>query len=231
MKGDAARAQRALAEGGGHEGLSPTLVAWLSTEPLATGTVLDVGTGTGRLALALAPKARRVLGIDTDAGALVEARRRARRAGVGNVLFVVGDAERVDYRTLGRPDLVVAHLCMSDAIIERAAAGVSRGSVLAFAAFHVDQWQETGRVSRFAYDEERARAALETAGFRVEDLEVERDVARFESAESALQATARFRPKWEADGRWPAWERFLAEGGRTLTESRLVIRARREERS
>lgn len=220
---------RSTATATGHDALSPTLLAWLAAEPLAAGTVLDVGTGTGRLAITLAPRARRVLGLDTDAGALVEARRRARRAGVGNVLFVVGDAEQVDYRTLGRPDIVVAHLCMSDAIVERAAAGLSRGGVLAFAAFHADQWRETGRVSRFAYDEERARAVLQGAGFRVEGLEVEQTVTRFSSVDEAREGAARFREKWEADGRWAGWERFLAEGGRTLSESRLVVRARRED--
>jgi SAM-dependent methyltransferase len=210
-----------------HDRLSPTLLAWLAAESLAASTVLDVGTGTGRLAVALAPRSRRVLGLDTDAGALVEARRRARRAGLGNVLFIVADAETADYRTLGRPDVVAAHLCMSDAIIARAAAGLSRSGVLAFAAFHADQWRETGRVSRFAYEEERARRVLQDAGFRVEQLEVERRAAEFGSADEARQATERFRAKWEADGRWAGWERFLGEGGRTLTESRLVVLARR----
>lgn len=210
-----------------HASLSPTLLAWLAAEPQATGTVFDVGTGTGRLALALASRARRVLGLDVDAGALVEARRRARRAGVGNVLFVVADAEQVDYRSLGRPDVVAAHLCMSDAIVARAAAALARGGVLAFAAFHVDHWRETGRGSRFAYDEARASAVLGAAGFRVEGLEVERAVAAFESEAAARAATGRFRSKWEAGGRWSGWERFLAEGGRTLTEARLVARARR----
>ena len=210
----------------GHAALSPTLLAWLEAEPLTRGSVLDVGTGTGRLALALAPRARRVVGIDTDAGALVEARRRARRAGVTNVLFVVGDAEQADYRALAHPDVAAAHLCMSDAIVARAAADLPPGGVLAFAAFHVDQWRETGRVSRFAYDADRARAVLEDAGFAVEEVEIEREVARFASADEAREHAAPFRSRWETDGRWAGWERFLADGGRTLTESRLVVRAR-----
>ncbi len=222
------RSEVAASESRGHEALSPTLLGWLGAEPVARGTVLDVGTGTGRLALALAPRARRVLGIDTDAGALVEARRRARRAGIANVLFVVADAERADYRAMGRPDLVGAHLCMSDAIVERAAAGLPLGGVLAFAAFHVDQWRETGRVSRFAYDEARVQVVLRAAGFRIQGLEVEREVVRFESADEAKTHAGRFRAKWEADGRWAGWEQFLASGGRTLTESRVVVRARRE---
>jgi len=229
MEGDRVHARAAAAGQLEQDGLSPALVGWLAAEPRATGNVLDVGTGTGRLALALAPRARRVLGLDTDAGALVEARRRARRAGVGNVLFVVADAETADYRALGRPDAVVAHLCMSDAIIERAGAGLGRSGALAFAAFHVDQWRETGHVSRFAYEEERVRAVLAAAGLRVEKLEIEREVARFESAADALQGVGRLREKWQGDGRWAGWERFVAEGGRTLTESRLVVLARKTE--
>lgn len=219
--------QAARGDRRGHGAASATLLAWLEAEPLAGGSVLDIGTGTGRLALILAPRARRLVGIDIDAGALVEARRRARRAGLGNVLFVVADAERADYRALARPDVVVAHLCMSDAIIARAAAALPPGGVLAFAAFHVDQWRETGRVSRFAYQADRAREVLEGAGFRVEGLEVEREIRCFGSAEEAREVTQPLRSKWMSDGRWEGWERFLAEGGRTLTESRLVVCARR----
>jgi SAM-dependent methyltransferase len=195
--------------------------------PLGDRAVLDVGTGAGALAIRLAPRARRVIGIDTDAGALVEAGRRARLAGLGNVAFIVADAEQADYRALGRPQVVVAHLCMSDAIVARAAAGLDPGEVLAFAAFHPDQWRETGRASRFAYSPERGRAVLEAAGFDVDRIEVERAVAAFTSAAQALEATARLRPRWEPDGRWAAWEQFVAAGGRTLTESRLIVLARR----
>lgn len=229
MQAGASRGGRiTVGERGGHGALSPALLARLVAEPGATGTVLDVGTGTGRLALALAARARRVLGIDLDAGALLEARRRARRAGIGNVLFVVADAEQVDYRTLGQFDVIAAHLCMSDAIIERAAAALPPGGLLAFTAFHLDQWRETGRVSRFAYDEARARAVLEASGFRVASLEMEREVADFASADEAMTHAARFRSKWEADGRWAGWERFVSAGGRRLTECRLVALARRE---
>jgi SAM-dependent methyltransferase len=229
MRGDVKQARgRAPGDRRGDGGLSPTLVAWLAEEPLHGRAVLDVGTGTGRLALHLAARARRVLGIDTDAGALVEAQRQARLAGLGNVLFVVADAEQVDYRAFGQPDLVVAHLCMSDAIVARAGASLPPGGVLAFAAFHTDQWRETGRVSRFAYGADRARAVLRDAGLRVERLEVEAEIARFSSEAEALARVTGLRSRWEADGRWAAWERFVAEGGRTLTQSRLVVLARRD---
>jgi SAM-dependent methyltransferase len=219
---------RAPGDGAGQARLSPVLSSWLDEESLHGRAVLDVGTGTGRLALHVAPRARRVLGIDTDAGALVEARRLAHRAGLANVVFVVADAEHADYRALGQPDLVVSHLCMSDAIIARAAAGLPKGGALVFAAFHSDQWRETARVSRFAYAPDRLRGVLEAAGFGIERLEIEQEVRRFESPAEAVGATAALRARWEADGRWVAWERFLADGGRTLTQSRLVVLARRE---
>lgn len=228
MRGDVKQASgRALGDGRGHGALSPTLVAWLDEEPLHGRALLDVGTGTGCLALHLAPRARRVLGIDTDAGALVEAQRHARRAGLANVLFVVADAEQVDYRAFGQPDLVVAHLCMSDAIVARAGASLPLGGALAFAAFHTDQWRETGRVSRFAYGPDRARSVLGAAGFHVERIEVEQEVARFSTEAEALASVAGLCSRWEADGRWAAWQRFVAEGGRTLTQSRVVVLARR----
>jgi hypothetical protein len=116
---------------------------------------------------------------------------------------------------------------MSDAIVARAGASLPPGGALAFAAFHTDQWRETGRVSRFAYEPDRARSVLGAAGFQVERLEVEQEVTRFSSEAEALARVAGLCSRWEADGRWAAWQRFVAEGGRTLTQSRLVILARR----
>ena len=49
----------------------------LAREDFSDRTVLDLGTGTGRLALYLAPRAGRVVGIDTDEGVLAAARDRA----------------------------------------------------------------------------------------------------------------------------------------------------------
>ena len=61
-------------------GVSPAFWSLVTAEPLGELTVLDVGTGTGRVALALAPLARHVVGVDRDAGAIDEARRRAAAA-------------------------------------------------------------------------------------------------------------------------------------------------------
>jgi ubiquinone/menaquinone biosynthesis C-methylase UbiE len=51
--------------------------------------VLDIGTGDGRLAWIIAPIARSVVGVDPDPVGIREARREARRRGLGNVRFAV----------------------------------------------------------------------------------------------------------------------------------------------
>jgi len=207
-------------------GVSPRFLDLLAREPLADLRVLDVGCGSGRLTLAMAPAARFVTGLDRDAGALDEARRRAAAAGLANVEFHEADVESVSYEPW-RPELVTAHLCASDAIVERAAAALGRGRCLAMVAFHVDQWKETGRVSRFAYGESRMRCALEHAGFAVEALEVEQHVKRFGSVEEGLAAAVGLEDRWRTDGRWFRYIAFLEGGGRTLTRSHLLIKARR----
>jgi len=60
-------------------------------DPVEGRAVLDVGTGTGRAALALAHRGARVTGIDASAEMLAVAKRRAHEAGV-NVTFLTGDA-------------------------------------------------------------------------------------------------------------------------------------------
>jgi SAM-dependent methyltransferase len=63
--------------------------------------VLDVGTGAGVLALAVAPLVREVVGVDV-VPELLEA---ARRAAPANATFVEGDAEKLPFQT-GEFDLV-----------------------------------------------------------------------------------------------------------------------------
>ena len=218
--------------GNAPSGVSARYWALLRAAPLADAEVLDVGTGAGRVAIAIAPHCRRVLGIDRDATALADARRHATERRLVNVEFAEIDAEaRPDYANLTpawkRPTLVVAHLCMSEAIIAAAARTLDTDQRLVFAALHADQWRETGRRSRFAYDADGARQQLERHGFAVEDLEVEQQVQRFESVEQGLAAAIGLAEKWKSDGRWFHYIKFLEEGGRTLTRSHLLAKARR----
>jgi len=213
-------------------GVSRAFWALLTAEPLAEATVLDIGTGTGRLALALASHCRRIVGLDRDAEAIEEARRRASARGLANVDFLALDAEAPeDYGGVvaepGTPGLIVAHLCVSDRIVQNSSRSLAPGHALAFVAFHADQWRETGRRSRFAYDEDQARRVLAGSGFVVEHLEVDQEVQRFDSVEAALAAAIGLQERWKADGRWFHYVRFLEEGGRTLTRSHLIVKARR----
>jgi ubiquinone/menaquinone biosynthesis C-methylase UbiE len=202
------------------------LLSLLQRGGLEGEVVLDIGTGSGRLALALAPHAGRVIGIDRDASAIDEANRRAALAGLANVEFLVSDAETIEYAEFS-PDVVAAHLCVSDPIIERAGRALKPGGSLGFVAFHEDHWMETGRRSRFAYDRTQAERVLDASGFTVEYLEVDRRVETFGSVEEALAAAVSLQEKWKADGRWFRYLDFLETGGRTLTRSHLVCFARR----
>src|SRR5262244_2128812 len=157
------------------------------------------------------------------AEAIDEARRRAAAAWLSNVRFVVCDIEVEEYAPF-KPDLVVAYLCMSDAIAERA---LQPGQVFAFVALHNDQWKETGRPSRFAYGETGVRRLLKKTGFTVEHLEVERDVKAFASVEEGLAAAIGLQERWKQDGRWFRYVKFLEDGGRTLTRAQLIVKARK----
>lgn len=64
--------------------------------PLAGQRILDVGTGTGRGAIALARRGAHVTGVDASEEMLAVARRRAQEAGV-KVEFLHGDAHDLAY--------------------------------------------------------------------------------------------------------------------------------------
>ncbi len=195
----------------------------------ADATVLDIGTGAGRVALALAPLCRRVVGVDREAAVIDDARNRAAALRVSNVEFLVADADAVEYGALvpAVPSLVTAHMFLSDQLVERSARVLPVGGALVMVGFHVDQWKETGRPSRFSYDEDRMRRVLDRAGFSVEHLSVERDVRSFSSLEEALAAAIGLEERWKSDGRWVRYLKFLEDGGRTLTHSSVVAKARK----
>ncbi len=207
-------------------GVSPRFVQLLNEEQLAGKRILDLGCGSGRLSLLLAASAGWVVGLDRDAEAITEARRRATAGGLSNVEFHQADADQEEYSRWA-PGLVTAHLYASDALIERAARALPAGGCLGMVAFHVDQWRETGQASRFAYDEARMEATLRRSGLTPEIVEVEREVKRFASVEEGLAMAVGLQDRWKADGRWFRYLAFLEAGGRTLTRSHLIVKARK----
>jgi ubiquinone/menaquinone biosynthesis C-methylase UbiE len=63
-------------------------------------TVLDIGTGTGHLAIAVAQivgDQGQVIGIDISAGMLEQAQSKVNALGLSNVEFQLADAEALDY--------------------------------------------------------------------------------------------------------------------------------------
>jgi SAM-dependent methyltransferase len=196
----------------------------LAAEDFTGATVLDLGTGSGRVALLVAPQAKRVVGIDTDEAALEVARARARERGAANATFVAADADEADYRLLvpGELDFVLASHFMSQAAIASAANALRAGGKFIFVCHHRDNWIESGRVGRFSFDGPQMRSLLEAADLRVESLGVDRTVVTYDDLGALAAAHPYVREKFERDARWSALHARFGDGPVRLTWAALV---------
>lgn len=89
-------------------GYSPELFSHLTTRLGLNGTqrVLDLGTGTGAIAIPLSRHVREVIAVDPDTGMLDEGRKLAAGQGITNIDWRIGDSNRLDDLGLGPLDLV-----------------------------------------------------------------------------------------------------------------------------
>lgn len=151
--------------------------------PVAGRTVLDVGTGTGRAAIALAVRGASVTGVDASPEMLAVAERRARDAQVG-VTFTCGDAHGLAYPDRSFDSVVCLRVLMHTPDWRRSLAelcrvaehrvvfdypALSSAAALQAAARHVAH-AFGARVEAYRVFSDRAvRAALGSSGFRLVD--------------------------------------------------------------
>ena len=142
--------------------------------PLRTDMVaLDYGAGTGLLALALAPRVRRVLAVDSSQGMLAVLARKAQAAGLAHV-----DVRRADFAQDPLPagpfDLVASaltlhHVADVDALFRTFFALLAPGGFLALADLDAEDGSFHGAnaagVHHLGFDREALGRQLGAAGF------------------------------------------------------------------
>jgi SAM-dependent methyltransferase len=210
--------------------LTPMFKDILLRTDLRRSTVVDAGTGQGRLAFFLAPHVGRVVAIDVDENALWQARQYAAFKNIRNIDFLLANLEDEPFRNIydGPVDAVVSSFYMSEAFLWRITAAMPVGSVLVFCCHHSDHWRETGIQSSHAYAEEDLEDLLREDFFEPEFLGVEQHVIQFNSMDEVeLFLGGRKLREWMEDGRWDALKDRFQRGEKQLTLSYLVGKARR----
>ncbi|MFQ5975592.1 MAG: class I SAM-dependent methyltransferase [Candidatus Hydrothermarchaeales archaeon] len=208
--------------------VNATLLDLIREEPIGKYCLLDVGCGSGALTFAIAPDSQYVIGIDILEDRIEEAKSYAILNDIKNVNFHVRDAYTTDYRSLGSIDMVVSHFCMSDEIVSGSYQALNEGYPFAFVCFHSENLKELGRRSRFSYSESEIKKILLKTGFKIEYLGVEKEKIEFGSREEALDHFKEGKKaKYKRDSRWSTFLSFLDAGGRSITLSTLVVKARK----
>ena len=217
--------------------------------PRGTERVLDIGTGAGHTALALAPRVASVVLTDPVLGMLTTARRLFAEAGVRNAEFVEAVAERLPFPDASF-DIVTTRLAAHHfddvALAFREMARVLRpGGILIFvdslapddmesAAYQDEVERRRDPTHRRIYTQREWIAFCEEAGLRVEKTEVVRKAHDFEpwlerGGEDAVtqeRVRARFR---EAPASAVRDLEIVVDGARVMsfTDRKLVLAARR----
>ncbi|HKC19965.1 MAG TPA: class I SAM-dependent methyltransferase [Candidatus Dormibacteraeota bacterium] len=150
-------------------------------EPRAGDVALDVATGTGNTAFALAPFVRRVVGLDLTREMLDQARRIAAERSIANADWVIGDATDLPFVDASFDLYVVRaaphHFHDLDAFLAEALRVLKPGRAAAFVdcappqpardvLHEVEMRRDPSHVQSLTVDEWVSR--LERAGFEVE---------------------------------------------------------------
>jgi ubiquinone/menaquinone biosynthesis C-methylase UbiE/DNA-binding transcriptional ArsR family regulator len=151
------------------EQVEAAMLDLVGTAPL--GSVLDLGTGTGRILTLLAPKARRLVGVDANHAMLAVARANLEAAGLRQVELRQGDiyALPVERRAF---DLVVIHQVLhylddpARALREAAASLAPGGRLLVvdFAPHGLEFLREAHAHRRLGFERDQMAAWLDDAG-------------------------------------------------------------------
>jgi len=136
------------------------------------GTLLDVGTGTGRMAALFAPHSRHVTAFDKSPEMLRIARARLQHLPPDSVELVKGDFTRLPFADAGFDTVLfhqVLHYAQEPEAVLAEAARVARPggriAVVDFAAHDREELRERHAHARLGFSDEQMLALLSEAGF------------------------------------------------------------------
>ncbi|MBW0144448.1 ArsR/SmtB family transcription factor [Sphingomicrobium clamense] len=141
------------------------------------GTLVDIGTGTGRMIELLAARADKVIGIDRSPDMLRLARVRIDEAGVGNAQLRQGDMTALPLKD-GSADTVILHLVLHyahspSAALQEAARLLRPGGRLLIVDFTAHDREELRRDhghQRLGFSDERVTDYCTAAGLSLQDM-------------------------------------------------------------
>ena len=140
--------------------------------PGSLGALLDVGTGTGRMAELFAPRAARVTGLDKSPEMLRIARSRLHALPAGQVDLVHGDFLALPFADATFDTVLfhqVLHYALDPAAVLAEAARVARAAariaVVDFAAHDLEELRSRHAHARLGFSDEQMLALLSEAGF------------------------------------------------------------------
>lgn len=146
------------------------LVAALGAQPL--GQVLDIGTGTGRIAEILADSAERIVALDKSPAMLRVARARLQHLGSERIEMIQGDFANLPLPAAGMDTVLfhqVLHFAQNPAEALREAARVTRPggrvAIVDFSAHQREELRERHAHARLGFTDAQMDAFLRDAGY------------------------------------------------------------------